>query len=726
MALKILKHFVLVLYLTISLLPSECLCQNLISNGDFSLGIDCFESDYSFGANNNLSNNGSYIIEFDACNFHDDYFSITDHTTGSDLYMIVNGKGNGSTDRIWFTIVYVDPHSYYDFTFWATHLSNGGGSLMNCRANLYVKINDVQIGEDFSPEYIPNQAVWTQSPEYRWYSGSFNYAIIAIYDRCALSSDIGDDFGLDDISFTYQYSNFMIPVEDNLATCYRQPITFDPLENDMFATEDMFSQLTFSIENQPIYGTLEFAYGTTYTYYPNDGFWGLDRISYKLVYGNNEIVAYGSVFFEVDEPPKRVIVQHTCNPYTWDETGETYLESGQYSYVIPNPGGCDSLILLKLTIHEPAHHSFIQHTCEPFVWNGVTYTEDGFYEQVIPTSYNCDSIVTMQLEFVEALTSEISIVACEYITWENQLCDHEGDYTHVYQSHQSCDSIVTLHFSFGEPSFHEFDTTACEPFDWHGYECNQDGMICVHTFQTAMGCDSTVFLSVFMSPSPQFQTEGMSLCDSFEHNGVVYDEPGVYTIYYDTLLSKQGCDSVIHMALIELKNSEGLNMIQGRHSVYAASDVLTGIYRYEIDPYGFVEGTEWSISNPEWQIVEYDGNSCYVRVATPGTGILRANFINFDCGEINREFEISSMFHGIDDHTVMASVYPIPAHDNLTIEAEGIESISLFNVLGQLLEQHECHRSDKYSLSVASYDRSVYLLEVRTVNGKVTRLVTFN
>jgi gliding motility-associated-like protein len=59
--------------------------------------------------------------------------------------------------------------------------------------------------------------------------------------------------------------------------------------------------------------------------------------------------------------------------------------------------GCESEITLQLTILAPDTVEIEEHAGQSFVWNGVTYTEDGVYTQYFNNQYGCDSTVILTL-----------------------------------------------------------------------------------------------------------------------------------------------------------------------------------------------------------------------------------------------------------------------------------------------------------------------------------------
>ncbi len=415
-----------------------------------------------------------------------------------------------------------------------------------------------------------------------------------------------------------------------------------------------------------------------------------------------------------------------CGSYEWEmNPGHVYYETQRDSVFVPavGPDDCDTWYYLELTLgHDTLIDGGSMTECSGFVWHGIPYFEDAVvYDSLQTAVTNCDSVIFHNLTIIPPLYGEESIVSCQEIWWQGIYCGEEGDYQYPFVSQQGCDSIVTLHFSLADEIVHEFDTVACDYFTWFNYDCNINGMTCSHTFQTPMGCDSTVIKHVYFNTT-ETSTQFIAACDSYEYNGVVYDEPGVVFIPVDTLISQYGCDSIILRIRLEIKDSDQIGLINGLSEVYVASNLISGIYRYEINQEEIQGEVVWNLSNPDWQIVEAQDNYCRVFVTTPGASVLTANFNTLECGEVERVFEINAGFFGLDDQQVVeVKVFPNPTKGTVTVESEGIESLRLTNMMGQVLETREVDRSDSVMLNLNGYTPSVYLLEIKTVNGTVKK-----
>ena len=417
-----------------------------------------------------------------------------------------------------------------------------------------------------------------------------------------------------------------------------------------------------------------------------------------------------------------------CESYVWDMNPDhVYTESVRDSVFVAavDEDDCDTWYFLNLTVgHEVIVDGGEMTECSGFVWHGVPYYADAvLYDSLLTVGTRCDSIVTYQLHVIAPVATDTSIMACNPIWWQEHFCEEEGDYQHTFQSIYGCDSIVTVHFSLSEQLQTDIDTLSCEPFRWYEHYCNTDGMTYSHLFHTSQGCDSTVLLHVSLSGAVVTTLDVMA-CNSYEYNGVVYDEPGEVYIDLEALLTQAGCDSIVQLR-VEIKDSESIGWIHGSPSVFVASNLVSGIYQYEMDTEGVEGDVSWSLTNSEWRILEAANGHCRILVTTPGSALLKASFYAEDCGEMERVFEINAGYYDVDEQESQeVNVYPNPTKGTLTVEAEGIESIRLIDVLGQVLETRDCDRKDSVILNLHNYMPSVYLLEIKTHNGVAMKRVT--
>ncbi|MFT5645560.1 MAG: hypothetical protein ACI976_000233, partial [Aureispira sp.] len=165
---------------------------NIIYNGNFEDGDVGFSSAYALGtggAFGQLSNAGTYAINTNASNTHNNFAACTDHTSTTGNFMVINGA-TIANQSIWCQTVNVTPNTNYQFSTWITSV------IATNPANLQFSINGVNVGNPFTASTTTCQ--WNQFFA-TWNSGVSTTATICINNQNTGNS--GNDFGLDDIEF---------------------------------------------------------------------------------------------------------------------------------------------------------------------------------------------------------------------------------------------------------------------------------------------------------------------------------------------------------------------------------------------------------------------------------------------------------------------------------------------------------------------------------------------
>ena len=76
-----------------------------------------------------------------------------------------------------------------------------------------------------------------------------------------------------------------------------------------------------------------------------------------------------------------------------------------------NAAGCDSTVTLHLTINQPSSAQVSATACSSYTWNGQTYTNSGVYSYATTNAAGCDSTVTLTLTINTPSTAATSIGA---------------------------------------------------------------------------------------------------------------------------------------------------------------------------------------------------------------------------------------------------------------------------------------------------------------------------
>lgn len=138
----------------------------------------------------------------------------------------------------------------------------------------------------------------------------------------------------------------------------------------------------------------------------------------------------------------------TCASFTWNGNGQTYTNSGDYTSTLSTAQGCDSIMMLHLTILPSYSASSNVTSCVDYFWaeNGTTYTNSGQYSETYTSQNGCDSIVSINLTILPVSSSTETISACDNYIWSanGQSYSSSGLYSDTLSSVAGCDSIVSL------------------------------------------------------------------------------------------------------------------------------------------------------------------------------------------------------------------------------------------------------------------------------------------
>ena len=181
---------------------------------------------------------------------------------------------------------------------------------------------------------------------------------------------------------------------------------------------------------------------------------------------------------------------------------------------------------------------------------GADQTEAGTYTEVYVTPQGCDSTVITELSILEPSSSnnEYTICTGSSILVGTSSYESEGVYIDTLVNANGCDSIVTSTLFLLPAITASDETTICmgSSFNFNGTVISTEGVY-IETLSTAEGCDSTVYLSVFVTEPPiGYDAQTICIGDAIDFGGTLLTESGVY---YDTVSAANGCDSIVRLEL---------------------------------------------------------------------------------------------------------------------------------------------------------------------------------
>jgi len=158
----------------------------------------------------------------------------------------------------------------------------------------------------------------------------------------------------------------------------------------------------------------------------------------------------------VASPTESFLTEVICPDTFFDLNDIHENTSGSYQTVIENVNGCDSTINVELTVLEVAYEEVAYSICEgdELQLNGETYTEEGIYDTQLLTTQGCDSTLVVDISVIQQPTAFREVYICEGETYEYGplIEDQEGLYEFNIENQDACDSIITIQLLVIEPS----------------------------------------------------------------------------------------------------------------------------------------------------------------------------------------------------------------------------------------------------------------------------------
>ena len=168
-----------------------------------------------------------------------------------------------------------------------------------------------------------------------------------------------------------------------------------------------------------------------------------------------------------------VETESTCVSYTWH--GNTYTESGTYTYDYTNSDDCPSADTLFLTIHNGTHNNFTVEDCESYNWHDSTLTESGTYLYPYLNEHGCASADTLHLTIQDVVGELVVVSVCENYLWHDSLYTESGTYTYADTNENGCLVVDTLLLTLYHGTHNVFNEITNEPYTWHGQTYPESG-----------------------------------------------------------------------------------------------------------------------------------------------------------------------------------------------------------------------------------------------------------
>ncbi len=248
------------------------------------------------------------------------------------------------------------------------------------------------------------------------------------------------------------------------------------------------------------------------------------------VAGPGTLIQYGNCTPKVN-PVNAAI----CSGETYQFNGQGLKTSGTYTAIFIKPGGCDSTVVLNLTVKPTVAKSLAAEICsgETYPFNGQNLTATGTYQATLTAANGCDSTVTLVLTVKPEKSSILTATICagEVFPFNGQNLTATGSYQSTLAAANGCDSTVTLFLTVKPVKSSSYSATLCLGgiYDFYGTSLFDAGTF-TKTLTAANGCDSTITLHLSLN-LPVVKYLGAVICsnESYFFNGQNLTASGSYS-----------------------------------------------------------------------------------------------------------------------------------------------------------------------------------------------------
>lgn len=190
-----------------------------------------------------------------------------------------------------------------------------------------------------------------------------------------------------------------------------------------------------------------------------------------------------------------------CDIYTSPSGKYNWTSSGVYQDTISNVVGCDSILTINLTVNKSTAATVIDSACSTYISpsGNYTWTQSGTYFDTIPSAIGCDSLLTIQLKILESRDT-IFVNACDTFVSPSGLYhwSQSGTYFDTIPNTASCDSLIVINLSI-DKSYDTLNVVSCDTFVspsgkyiWNVSGNYLDTLVAAN----AMGCDSIININL--------------------------------------------------------------------------------------------------------------------------------------------------------------------------------------------------------------------------------------
>src|SRR5688500_1303543 len=241
-----------------------------------------------------------------------------------------------------------------------------------------------------------------------------------------------------------------------------------------------------------------------------------------------------------------------CNGESYFAAGAAQTATGVYYDTLVSANGCDSVVTTNLTVTPTVATSVSEEICSGEIFRGIQIFANTIYVYTLTSAPARHSVDPTNLTVLprSATTVDTSICSGESYFAAGAAQTVTGVYYDTLISANGCDSVVTTNLTVFPKKDTVENISLCAGDFFRGIQLFSD-TIFTDSLSTANGCDSVVTTNLTVTPTVTTSVSE-EICSGEIFRGIqIFAD----TIFVDTLASAAGCDSVVTTNLTVLPHS---------------------------------------------------------------------------------------------------------------------------------------------------------------------------
>ena len=261
----------------------------------------------------------------------------------------------------------------------------------------------------------------------------------------------------------------------------------------------------------------------------------------------------------VNDTSRKDSFRTICKNQSLVFNGNTLKTSGTYRDTFINARGCDSFLVLNLTVNDTTRKDSFRTICryQPITFNGQTINTSGVYRDTLINARGCDSFLYLILTVNDTSRKDSFRTICknQSLVFNGNTLNTSGTYRDTLINARGCDSFLVLHLTVNDTTRKDSFRAICrnQPIVFNGQTLNTSGVY-RDTLINAKGCDSFLYLILTVNDTSR-KDSFRTICknQSLVFNGNTLNTSGTYR---DTFINARGCDSflVLNLTIIDTTN----------------------------------------------------------------------------------------------------------------------------------------------------------------------------